>query len=93
MNDSLITPKPNLCLRRIGSRYMIVDVDTNCANLTHVYCMNGTAAWLWQSVNQSPCTLDDLVDGLCRTYAVDPAQARADIKRQLDEWNRLELLL
>ena len=42
--------KPNLKLRQVGSRHMLVDVCSDNINLTNVYTLNETAAFLWDSL-------------------------------------------
>ena len=37
-------------LRKIGNRYMIVDACAGNVNMSKVYSLNQTAAWIWQCV-------------------------------------------
>ena len=38
---------PNLKLRQIGKKYMVVDAETGSAKLTNVFTFNASAAMLW----------------------------------------------
>lgn len=84
---------PELKLRKVGRHSMIVDVCSDNINLTNVYELNATAAWLWESVAGIDFTEDTLVDLLCDSYDVSPEQARADIRRLLEKWRKLHLML
>jgi hypothetical protein len=58
---------------------VIVDTLTACH-----FGLNRTAAHLWQSLQASGQTsgvrTDDLVDGLCRRFAVDRQNAERDVR-------------
>lgn len=71
---------------------MIVDVCSDNMNLTNVYVLNATAAWLWESVAGTDFTEDTLVDLLCDSYDVSPEQARTDSRRLLEKWRKLQLI-
>src|SRR5262245_39218308 len=60
-----------------------VIVDTHDA---FYYGLNRTAAFLWQCVQEAKggVTADDLVDTLCRKYAVEREQAGADVAQFLE---------
>lgn len=92
-NEDKIALKPNLKLRKIGNKFMIVESVDNCVNLTNVYSMNETAAWLWEAIgkgnNPAP---EELAESLCKEYAVDYERALHDVKLQLEEWEKMGLL-
>ena len=74
----------NLVLRKIGSRYMIVEVSQEAMNLTNVYTMNETAAWLWKGIGSRDFTEEQLVSRLCEEYEVTEEQAEK-LKEQIDK--------
>lgn len=89
-----LIPKPHLKLRRIGSRHMIVEASDSCVNLTNVYSLNGTAALLWEAVCKDGCrTPGELAEELCSTYDVGYGRALRDVERQLEEWEKMGLLV
>lgn len=91
--ESKITPKPNLTLRRIGNKYMIVEASESCVNLTNVYSMNETAARLWEAINKGDNrTPAELAEDLCVAYRVDYDRALRDIELQMEEWKKMGLL-
>lgn len=86
-------PKSNLTLRKIGSKYMIVESAGNCVNLTNVYSLNETAAWLWEAVCRGGArTPEALAKELCAAYEVEYECALRDVERQLKEWEEMGLL-
>lgn len=93
-NKSKIIPKTKLELRKIGNKYMLVDSVDGCVNLTNVYSMNKTAAWLWEAVckgdNRTP---EELAERLCKEYSVEYARALHDVRHQLEEWKKMGLLV
>lgn len=93
-NKDKLIPKSGLKLRRIGNRHMIVEVSDSCVNLTNVYSLNGTAARLWEMVcNGEGRTAGELAEGLCKTYDVEYGRALRDVERQIEEWEKMGLLV
>ena len=85
--------KRNLTLRRIGRNYMVVELSDQGANLTNVYTMNETAAWLWKMcADMDDFTHDVLIKCLCEEYDVSEEMACEDVHRLVTEWKNLGLL-
>lgn len=84
--------KPNLKLRRIGSRHMLVDVCASNINLTNVYTLNETAAFLWESVADTDFNEATLATLLIGEYDVDLDRALADSRSLLELWIRQGLV-
>ena len=40
----------DLVLREVGGEYMIVNPFSDTVDMTQVYSLNETAAWLWQQM-------------------------------------------
>ena len=92
-NKDKIIPKSNLKLRKIGSKYMIVETSDSCVNLTNVYSLNETAAQLWEMLcREDGCTPEELAEELCKTYEVEYERALHDVESQLAEWEKMGLL-
>lgn len=85
--------RDDLKLRRIGGRYILVEVRDTHANLTDVFTMNATAACLWQRMGEGDFTEQELAEWLCERFDVSLDTALADIGRQLDEWKKYNLLV
>lgn len=78
--------KPNLKLRKMGSRHMIVDSSTGHVSLTNVFTLNDTATCMWQRAIQGDFTPEDLADAVCQDYDVTPEQALADAQELTSQW-------
>lgn len=79
-------------LRKIGNRYMIVDACAGNVNMSKVYSLNQTAAWIWQCVADGCTTLDELTKRLCQKYKVDAEVVRRDLEKQLADWQAFGLI-
>ena len=84
--------KANLKLRKVGSKYMVVDNHTGQINMVNVYTLNETAATLWQEMSQREFSLADMANTLCERYDISIEQATNDATTLLNEWERFELL-
>lgn len=85
--------RDGLQLRKIGSRYMVVDACEDNVNLSHVYNLNGTAAWMWERLAEGISSPDELTDRLCEDYQVERERAFHDVENQLAEWQRFGLVV
>lgn len=92
MNMNKIEIRKGIQLRQIGNRYMIVDTCAGNVNMSKVYSLNQTAAWIWQRVAEGCNTLDELAERLCQEYNVDKEVARRDLEKQLADWQAFGLI-
>lgn len=83
----------SLKLRRIGRHHMIVKAGDGRMDLTDVFTLNDTAAWLWNRIGTDSFTPETLAAWLCGEYDVDPGTALRDVESMLEEWRRYGLLL
>lgn len=72
---------------------MIVDSCADNANLTNVFVLNATAAFLWESVKGREFTAQTLVDLLYNNYEVTLERASADVKALLEVWHKYHLTI
>lgn len=72
---------------------MIVDSQTDTANLTNVYVLNETAAYLWENLQEKEFTADTLVELLLGEYEVTEAQAKADVAKLLEVWQANRMVI
>ncbi len=84
--------RPDLTLRRVGDRHMLVVVSDGDLNSTAVHTFNSTAAFIWQAAARHGCDPDTLARLLCDEYDVDLATALADVERLLATWQSQGLL-
>lgn len=93
MEQNKFEIRDGLQLRKIGSRYMVVDACEDNVNLSHVYSLNGTAAWMWERLAEGISSPDELTDRLCEDYQVERERAFHDVEKQLTEWQRFGLVV
>ena len=84
--------KSNLTLRRIGRNYMVVELSEQEVNLTNVYTMNETAAWLWKECGTGDFSQEMLVKRLCEEYEVSEEKAAMDVAQLIQEWKNYGLV-
>ena len=76
----------NLVLRQVGGEYMIVNPFSDTVDMTQVYSLNETAAWLWQQLEGKEFTVADMVETLRKEYEVDEETATADLSELARQW-------
>ena len=76
----------DLVLREVGGEYMIVNPFSDTVDMTQVYSMNETAAWLWQQMEGKDFTVADMVAVLQEEYEVDEETATADLTELIQQW-------
>ena len=76
----------DLVLREVGGEYMIVNPFSDTIDMTQVYSLNETAAWLWQQMEGKEFTVADMVAVLQEEYEVDEETATADLTELIQQW-------
>ena len=71
--------KENLVLRHIGSEYIIIVSDNNSVDLTEVYSLNETSAWIWNQLEGKNFTIEEVVELIQEHYDVDQVTATNDV--------------
>jgi hypothetical protein len=84
--------RSDLVLRTIGSDHLIVDPSQDMVDLSTVYTLNGTAAWLWEQLKDEEFDLARMVELLCEQYDVSPEQAQSDAAILLQDCEKQGLL-
>lgn len=82
----------DLKLRQIGPYYMIVKTSGKRTDMTDVFSLNETAAWLWKRAEGRDFTAADLAQWLCDEYDVTMEVALRDVRKMLLEWQEGGLL-
>lgn len=65
---------------------MLLDTTPSSVNLSKVFRLSSSAAWLWKRIGDSDVSEDTLVEWICSEYEVSEKEARQDIKCLLDVW-------
>jgi len=69
--------KRSLVLRKVGDEYIIVAPDQGMVDMSKVYTLNATAAFLWQALADKDFDQETVTNLLVERYEV-----RLDIARQ-----------
>ncbi|WP_286856785.1 MULTISPECIES: PqqD family protein [Sphingobacterium] len=84
--------RSDLVLRTIGSDHLIVDPSQDMVDLSTVYTLNSTAAWLWEELKGKEFDQSTVVELLCQNYEVDVEQAQSDTEVLLQDFEKQGLL-
>lgn len=84
--------REDLVLRHIGEEYMIVDPGQDMVDMTKVFTLNHTAAWLWEQIAGKEFTVETLVELLKVEYDLSQEQAQKDINSFLEVFKKNGLL-
>lgn len=85
--------RSDLVLRTIGSDHLIVDPSQDMVDLSTVYTLNSSAAWLWEQLKEEDeFDLARVVELLCEHYDVTPEQAQSDAAVLLQDFEKQGLL-
>lgn len=85
---------PDIKLQKIGSMHMLVNIgDDKGQDLTEVYNLNDTAAFLWEKIGTGEFDIPTLAEWLCEEYEVPHEQAEKDSRELASQWERLGLIL
>ncbi|MGO3267984.1 MAG: PqqD family protein [Sphingobacteriaceae bacterium] len=84
--------KSNLTLRKVGSDYIIVQPDQGVADLSKVFSLNDTAAYVWEAVQDKEFDLEHIKNLLTDRFDVDDATAFTDGERLVELFKSQNLL-
>jgi hypothetical protein len=69
---------PQIIARRTGDEYVLVPVTDNIADMTSMYTLNETGAFIWDRIDGS-ATIDDIALALAGEYGEDIETTRSDV--------------
>jgi len=84
--------RSDLILRTIGSDHLIVDPSQDMVDLSTVYTLNSSAAWLWEELKGKEFNTDTIVELLLENYEVSKDQAASDAAVLLQDFRKQGLL-
>jgi hypothetical protein len=61
-------------------------------DLSTVYTLNSSAAWLWEELKGKEFTMDTIVELLCENYDVSKEQAQSDAEILLQDFQKQGLV-
>ena len=84
--------RTDMVLRKVGSKYMMVEAGRDEANGADVYTLNETAACLWERIGNEEVCEEALAQRLSDSYQIDLSRALQDVNRQLEVWRSMGLI-
>ena len=79
-------------LNEVAGEFMVIDTRGQVTNLSKVFCMNETAAWLWKKIGKQDFTEELLVEWICEEYDVTEEQAAKDVAGLVALWLKSEMV-
>jgi len=73
-------------LNEVGGEAMLLDTRSSNVNLSKVFRLSSSAAWLWKKIADNDVDENILVQWICSEYEVGEEEARQDVKSLLDVW-------
>jgi len=65
---------------------MLLDTSTTKVNLSRVFRLSSSAAWLWKQLDGKEFSEADVVAMICSEYEVTEEVAKQDVNHLLDVW-------
>ncbi|AQX04963.1 PqqD family protein [Elizabethkingia meningoseptica] len=84
--------RKDLMLRNLGDEYVIIDPEQDMIDMSKVYTLNETAAFLWRELQGEEFSVATVTEVLLTYYNVDRAIAEADALRLVEDFERQGLL-
>ena len=84
--------KDGFVIEKVGSRYLAVAVGERADEFNALIRMNGTSAFIWQSLSECDRTVEELVGLMTSEYAVDKKRAEKDVVAFVDQLRKAGLL-
>ena len=82
----------DLTLRKIGNEYMIVEPGKDMVDLSKVYSLNKTAAFLWNELQGRDFSEEDVAEILIEEYGLTPRTAYMDGTKMLQQFKAENLI-
>ena len=73
----------SIVTRKTGNEYILVPVINNIADMTSVYTLNETGAFIWELIDGKK-TFEELIDSVIDKYDIDRETATKDVFTFID---------
>jgi hypothetical protein len=84
--------REDLVLRHIGADHVIVDPGQEVVDMSKVFTLNDSAAWLWEQLQGRTFSKETMVDLLLSAYEVTAELAAHDADQLISLFERHGLL-
>lgn len=83
--------KDDFVMQNVGGENLLVPLGAQVMDMNGIITLNSTSGYIWSLLDQDR-SIDELAAAVAERFEVDPARARADIEKFLDEIADLGLL-
>jgi hypothetical protein len=80
---------PMMIGRRIADEYILVPVTHNIGDLALMYTLNVVGACIWELLDGSGKTVDEIVSAVTSEFEVETPQAKADVEEFLAQMQEI----
>jgi hypothetical protein len=77
-----------LQLRKLGEDFIIIDPGQELVDMSKVFTLNETAAFLWEELLHKEFNESNIVELLIENYEVDENTAQADALKLISEFKK-----
>ncbi|MGO3807851.1 MAG: PqqD family protein [Sphingobacterium sp.] len=84
--------RSDITLRKVGNEYIIVEPAQGMVDLSKVFTLNETAAFLWEQLKDHDFSQSDVVQQLLDNYQVEEGQAQVDAAALIEHFREQGLL-
>ncbi|HFK5529211.1 TPA: PqqD family protein [Elizabethkingia anophelis] len=84
--------REDLMLRHLGDEYVIIDPEQDMVDMSKVYTLNETAAFLWKELQGKEFNVETVTELLLNYYNVEYAVAEKDAQRLVHDFEKQGLL-
>lgn len=85
--------RSDLTIRQLGDESIIVDPSQDMVDMTKVFTLNETAAFLWNQLQGKDFSVDNIVTILLENYDVTDKVARQDAQLMIESFTKQGLLV
>jgi len=85
--------KKDLILRRIGNENIIIVPDRYIVDMTEVFSLNETSAWIWEQIQNREFSIEDIVELVEEHYEVGREEAMKDVQFFINFLRKKELIV
>lgn len=84
---SVPSRSPSIVTRKTENEYVLVPVTNNIADMTSVYTLNETGAFIWELIDGTK-SVEDLIEAVIDKYDVDQKKATKDVFCLIDDMKK-----
>lgn len=84
--------RSDLVLRHFGEEHVIIDPGQDIQDMSKLYTLNNTAAFLWQNLQGMEFSVETVFDMLMLHYEVDASEALEDARHLVRDFEKHGLL-